>query len=203
MKRMKRILSVGLFLLFVTVIFLSGVKAKEEVKNEKSLEASASTEAAKSEYLLPYTGILPDHSLYKLKVLRDKIVLFLIRDPFKRAEKHLQMADKEFLMALKLAEKNNTTLGLHTAFKAEHHMTLFNTDIKNGVYYANKQIDLNLVDKANRAALKHQEIMAGIMAKLNEQEKESLKTIQQFSMSNDQSLSEFAEEESPETSEEE
>lgn len=47
-----------------------------------------------SSYQLPYPGILPDSPLYVVKVLRDKIIGFLISDPLTRADFDLLQADK-------------------------------------------------------------------------------------------------------------
>src|SRR5258708_61565 len=46
------------------------------------------------QYELPYPGILPDNPLYFLKTFRDTIVLFLISEPWKKADFDLQQADK-------------------------------------------------------------------------------------------------------------
>lgn len=69
-------------------------------------------------YQFPYPGILPDHPLYPLKVLRDKIYDFFLTDNLKKTEFKLLMADKRFYMGVILMEKGNTTLAEKTVSKA-------------------------------------------------------------------------------------
>jgi hypothetical protein len=71
------------------------------------------------DYELPYPGILPDHPLYKLKLLRDRLLDFLIRDSAKRIEFNLLMADKRLNMGAYLVEKKNYELAEDTVSKAE------------------------------------------------------------------------------------
>src|SRR3989344_826320 len=58
-----------------------------------------STTSASVKYDLPYPGMLPDHKLYKLKVLRDKVMLFIIQDPIKKAEQHFLLEKKKIIRA--------------------------------------------------------------------------------------------------------
>ena len=181
---MKRLFAFFLLTLFIFTFFSPFVLA------QTSEEGAASPSA----YQLPYPGMLPDHPLYKLKVLRDKIILFFIRDPLKKAAKHLHMADKELLMALKLAEKGNIPLAQHTAFKAEHHMTLLITEVKKAVYYSDKELPQDLAQRAHQAALKHQELLTGMMDQASKEDQEDFKTIKEFSIRNDNELFRFEEE---------
>ena len=185
---MKRII---IFLLLTSFLFIIPGSIFSQTDEEEAPEALA-TEAA--EYILPYPGMLPDHPLYKIKTLRDKIILFLIRDPIKKAAKHLQMADKELFAALKLAEKDKIDLAQHIAFKAEHHITLMVTEIEKAVYYSNKEFPEDLAQRAHQAALKHQELLDGMMARANENQQEGFKTIREFSVRNDDELFRFKEE---------
>ncbi len=62
----------------------------------------------KVEYNLPYPGILPDHPLYFLKQLRDKILDFLITDPVKKAEFYILQADKRLSMGIALTDEKKS-----------------------------------------------------------------------------------------------
>ncbi len=85
----------------------------EIVAQEVVIEATPS-----SEYSLPYPGILPDHPLYFLKQLRDKVYDFFTRDPVRKTEFKLLMADKRMNMALMLSEKGNNSLAVDTIVDA-------------------------------------------------------------------------------------
>lgn len=57
-------------------------------------------------YTLPYPGILPGNPLYVLKVIRDRIILFLISDPLKKAEFDVLLADKRLSAGMYLFAKD-------------------------------------------------------------------------------------------------
>src|SRR3990167_8950559 len=76
------------------------------------------------DYDLAFPGILPDHPLYKLKILRDKISAGLISDPLKKINFYLLQTDKGILATAMLVDKNKTDLASETALKAEHNYTL-------------------------------------------------------------------------------
>lgn len=139
------------------------------------------------DYKLPYTGILSDHPLYKLKKLRDSILLTTQVDPIEKARLHLHIADKTLLTALKIAEKGKTPLSIRTAFDGENHVTLMVTELKNAAYIG-KKLENELLYKAHRAARKHQELLAGMSAEANATEKEKFNIILEFSSRNDNEL---------------
>ena len=114
----------------------------------------------KVEYDLAWPGILPDHPLYKVKMLRDKIWGFLIRDPLKKAQWTLLMADKRVLAAQMLLEKNKLDLAVSTASKAEKYLE---KTVEN-VYEAKERgkTDKTFLDKLSKACLKHQEVLITI-----------------------------------------
>lgn len=178
---MKKWVSLFFFLTFVLLVFSTSALAQTPDRKV----ASASTAAA--DYKLPYPGMLPDNPFYKLKVLRDKIILYLTPDPFKKAQLHLQLADKTLFAALKVAEKGNLPLAIQTAFKGEHQVTQMVDEIKRGVY-GGKELDKGLVDKAHKAYTKHQELLDGIMGRANKSEQENLVIIKEFSTRNNNEL---------------
>lgn len=169
------------FFLVTAILFIFSVPALAQTSDQKAATVSA------TDYKLPYPGILPDHPLYKLKVLRDKIILYLTFDPFKKAQLHLQLADKTLLAALKVAEKGNLPLAIQTAFKGEHHFTQMVDETKRGVY-SGKKLDQKLVDKAHQAFVKHQELLDGMMGRASKKDQEQLLIIKEFSTRNDNEL---------------
>lgn len=75
-------------------------------------------EVKKVDYIMPYPGILPDHPLYPLKAIRDKIYDSLLTDLIKKTEFKLLMADKRVIMTQKLLEKGRPELAETTMSKA-------------------------------------------------------------------------------------
>jgi len=70
-------------------------------------------------YELPYPGILPDHPLYMLKMVRDKMIDLATRDNVKKAELYFLYSDKRVAMAITLAKKGKAKLALTTLTKGE------------------------------------------------------------------------------------
>lgn len=84
--------------------------------------ASATPAVLKSEYYLPYPGLLPDSPFYKLKAARDKVGLWLTWDEGKKVTRELLYADKRINAAWFLAEGGKVSLGVTTATKAEKYL---------------------------------------------------------------------------------
>lgn len=70
-------------------------------------------------YTLPYPGILPDHPLFVFKVIRDKILMYLISNPLRKTEFFILMGDKRLNMSLFLMDKQKTELAVDTAQEAQ------------------------------------------------------------------------------------
>jgi len=89
---------------------------------EEVLAKVAGPVSVRVEYYLPYPGILPDSSLYRLKALRDKVRLVLTFGQEAKAEKELLFADKRIGAAAALIEGGKVSLGVSTATKAEKYL---------------------------------------------------------------------------------
>lgn len=74
------------------------------------------------DYYLPYPGILPDHPLYWLKMMRDRVQLWLTTKPLAKAEKLLLYADKRLGAGWALIEGNKQELGVTTLTKGEKYL---------------------------------------------------------------------------------
>lgn len=84
-------------------------------------EASAAARP-KVDYSLPYPGILPDNPFYKLKMIRDRLWIFLTPDPIDRSELFLLYADKRLGAGKALIEEGKVSLGLSTITKGEKYL---------------------------------------------------------------------------------
>lgn len=166
----------ALLILFV-IIFLSIIP-------HAYAQTSSKSAAAEISYTLPYPGMLPDHPLYKLKVLRDKIVLRLISDPKKQIEQYLLLADKGIAMVPMLVDKGNIALAKETALKAEHNFTELTF-----VYKKNQlKPDAETYKKLNLAALKHQEVLNAVRKKVKGDDQKVMQQVINFSKTNQEEL---------------
>lgn len=122
--------------------------------------------AEKVDYALPYPGILPDHPLYSLKMLRDRIMDFLITDPFKKTEFLILMADKRIGAGKALIEANKAGLGETTISKAENY---FNRAMEMLIQARQQGKETNgLSDKLEKSVRKHIEVLQEVLSKAPE-----------------------------------
>ena len=119
---------------------------------------------ASSEYSLPYPGILPDHPLYPLKMLRDRVKLLLAFSAEEKSQLLLLYADKRIGAARELVEGNKIDLGVSTALKAEQYL-------KQTLDEAKIVEDGVLRETLVRAANKHEEVLEGIEESLEDKGK--------------------------------
>jgi len=108
----------------LVVLFVSIYRATITRYNfaEPNNSATGTVFSTKIEYSLPYSGILPDHPLWFLKVLRDRSILFFTTDSHRHAEKTLFLADSRLVMARSLQRKGNYENAVSTALKAENYL---------------------------------------------------------------------------------
>lgn len=182
----KQFLSFGLFFLFLALSFVNLASAQKLTPT--LVPSTQATQSSIIKYDLAYPGILPDHPLYKLKVLRDKISLALISDPVKKIEFYLLQADKGILAAAMLVDKNNISLAGHTSLKAENNFTLISDMLR--PYYYRQRPDLSnpatiaLLKKIKTASLKHQEVLNSFLKRVPQNQQETFKTVIYFSKIN-------------------
>ena len=146
---------------FAYLLIIRPTLAQEKLEFEVKGEATTTSEV---EYVLPYPGILPDHPLYWLKMIRDRVWGFLIRDPLKKSKWCLLMADKRVWAAQMLVEKGKFDLAVSTATKAEKYLER----AVNRAYQAEKmgKRDEVFFEKIFKASLKHEEVLQEILEKM-------------------------------------
>lgn len=155
---------------------------------QQPADAPVASPSPTMEYKLPYPGMLPDNALYKLKVLRDKIMLVLIQNPDKKAEYHLLLANKQLLMSKMLVDKGNIPLARETALKGENQITLMTFVFKK----ANRKPQSKFLDEVNLASMKHQELLREIIGKVSGDDAITFSTVLEFSRRNADELQRLA-----------
>jgi len=116
-------------------------------------------------YNLPYPGLLPDHPLYFVKILRDRILEIMTRDNIKKAELYLLLSDKRMAMAVDLAKKGKDKQAIETATKGEKYFIniprLLSEAKKQGVTGSSE-----FVDRLKLSNAKHREILENFLKEL-------------------------------------
>lgn len=135
-------------------------------------------------YQFPWPGILPDRIyLYKLKVLRNKIIANIIYSPVKRVEFDLLMADKTLYASKLLMDKGQGDLAKETALKGENYFSILVSDYARAKQ-RNEVIPGQLRARIARAYEAHQHLIAYLEQKAPETDKKTYWDIDFFSDEN-------------------
>jgi len=166
---MKKIVSIVLIFIFVVGVFISFY-----LLNLTQQGIVYSQE--KVVYTLPYPGILPDHPLYFLKVIRDRLLDFATRDKIKKANLYLLFSDKRANMAVFLSKKGKNKLAITTFSKGEKYFlkipALLVASKKQGVGPTPELVETLRVSNA-----KHQELVNQL---LKSAPPEEIKTVEEI-----------------------
>lgn len=139
---------------------------------------------ASTEYTFPWPGILPDSKLlYKVKVLRNKIIGKIIIGPVKKVEFDLLMADKTIYASKLLMEKGKVDLSRETALKGENYYSMLVQDY-NMALLSHEKIPSWLDRKITLAAVKHQEVFKQLEDAVKGEDKKTFQIVSKFSKLN-------------------
>ena len=108
-------------------------------------------------YDLIYPGkILPDHPLWYVKAIRDKIVHSLTFNHMSRAKLALKCADKRLQMAQEMFKKGKPDLGVATLERAEQYLA---ESVDHAKEAESSEESKEFLRTASLASLKHREII--------------------------------------------
>jgi len=137
-------------------------EAEEMVMMEKAQE----TEGV--DYYLSYPGILPDHPLYWVKMIRDRVQLWLTTNPLAKAEKLLLYADKRLGAGWALIEGNKVELGVTTLTKGEKYLERVMIE---AAKLGEGGDEMRFKEKLGKAVMKHEEVLLLLEEKLGDEYK--------------------------------
>jgi hypothetical protein len=144
--------------LFISLLRVASVRYEYQGQMNKD-KVFLSTPDSRVDYSLPFSGgVLPDSPFWSIKVLRDKLWLFITTDATRRADLQLLFADKRVGSAKILFEQNKPALGVATLEKAEGYLIAASESEKK--IRASGGDTKDLLDRLNRASLKHYELIA-------------------------------------------
>lgn len=157
----------------VLLALLSLITVTTLVNAQTTTDANVANVKKAVEYPLPYPGILPDNVLYPVKAFRDRTIEFLTIDPLKKAEFYLLQADKRVASAMALSDQGKYLLAEQTLSKAEKYFLLTVNQIK--IAKAKGKDTRDLVDRARRAAEKHDEVISLLLTTMPKEFQDGLK----------------------------
>lgn len=124
----RRIAIVSSILLFALGILFTSALRTASVKYEFSMPPTENPsvlgeETVEIDYFLAFPGkVLPDHPLWPVKALRDKVWLLITTNTSRKAELNLLFADKRVAMSKILFEREKPEIGYSTLTKAEKYL---------------------------------------------------------------------------------
>lgn len=193
----------NLFLILAALVFAGGVLGTSVVRTTAKTVSLADAQltpspqaatpsdsgSAKIDYYLPYPGLLPDHFLYPLKAMRDRIWLFLTLDPVKKGELLLLFADKRLGAGKALIEGGKTELGISTLTKGEKYLEQAINQTESA-WKAGKKVD-RLAENLTKATLKHEEVLKELLARVTEDNKPVIQGILRYSQEGSRRVIQF------------
>jgi hypothetical protein len=166
-------------ILFTSVLRTASVKYDFGSTTHVSDGAVLGDSDVNIEYNLAYHGrVLPDHPLWPVKALRDRIWLIITTNPTRKAELKLLFADKRVSASKVLFEKDKPELGFSTLEKAEKYLAEASELEKE-----NREKGLETTEflmRLSYAALKHYQITEEILAIAPEDAKPKIIEVQKY-----------------------
>ncbi len=157
MKNLKYIISC-LLIIFISQTATTSVSAEEVSSNSAAYDEV-------------YTGLLPDHPLYFLKVTRDNLVSFFKGKPLEKADFALLQADKQFAAThILITQKNDPELASGTLASGQQHLEDAITQAK-----AAQKEGMNikeLSERINKATKRHSLALKELEQSLRSQDQE-------------------------------
>lgn len=112
------------YFFIISVLFITCTAPIKAQEFDATQAADVMVVSPTPSYTLPYPGLLPDSPLYGLKMIRDKIIEFIISDPIKRIEFNLLQADKRLNAGIYLSNQEKWELAQETVSKAENYFEI-------------------------------------------------------------------------------
>ena len=125
------------------------------------------------EYTLPFPGILPNHPLYGLKLLRDKLLSNLISNPIRQVEFAILLADKRLNAGVFLFHQGQKPLAVKTLLETKDIFKRAQNKILTVPAETYLEVG-NLKEKLQKSLEKHLEVVGELKDQADGKEKEQL-----------------------------
>ena len=176
MQKKNLMIGIGLFFLSAITVPVLGATTAETTPIQEGLAipSQAATEATstatdsgaikKSDYALPYPGILPNHPLYFVKKLRDRVIEMLVVDPQRKSEFDLLQSDK-FLAASVLLDQQSQTQWAQTMIDQSSQRMIDAVAQLSSMKQNGRPVPAGSIDRMQQAIEKHLEVLDDLTAK--------------------------------------
>lgn len=134
-------------------------------------------------YELPHPGIAPDNPLYPVKMMRDKLLIFVNQDNITRAQYYLLLSDKQTNAGSFLSEEKKYQLAGETFLKAERDYGSALVSIKAALDLGD-QANMEFITKLTKSNQKHAQVMEQAAVKFPRNQKVALQSALQLNHDN-------------------
>ena len=124
----------------------------------------ANSSLQKSDYTLPYPGILPNHPLYFIKKIRDQIIEMLVVDPLRKSEFYLLQSDKLLSAAVLLEQNGTIPVAQASLDESSTRMTMAVGQLTT-LKQSGRDVPAGSIDRMGQALQKHLEVLDDVAAK--------------------------------------
>lgn len=124
------------------------------------------------DYALPYPGLLPDHPLYPLKKLRDRILLFFTRNREHKSQLLLLFADKKLAMVQVLWDKQKKDIALTMLGEGEENLVAAAALVQR--LKQENILSVGVAETMERAAKKHEETIMKLLVNVSPDQQTNL-----------------------------
>ncbi|QLG69995.1 MAG: hypothetical protein CH104c_0765 [Candidatus Woesebacteria bacterium] len=123
---LKKILVTSLFLTFGFLVLVVSILRSASLRHSSNFSPPSSRLEGEQKLSVNYYfasagGVLPDHPLWVVKVLRDKFWLFLTPGPTRKSELNLLFSDKRLMAAKTLSQKGKYDLAYSVILKSHNY----------------------------------------------------------------------------------
>lgn len=118
---MSLFLAFGFLVLVVSILRSASLRHSSNFSSLSSSLNLTNQESSVDYYFASAGGVLPDHPLWGLKVLRDKFWLFLTPGLTRKSELNLLFSDKRLMAAKVLNQRGRYDLAYNTIFKSQNY----------------------------------------------------------------------------------
>jgi hypothetical protein len=170
----KKFIMIGIGLFFLSAAFVPVLAAPSTspletlaVPSSAVGETVLATEASrikKSDYILPYPGILSNHPLYFVKKFRDQVIEFLIVDPLRKADFYLLQSDKYLASSVLLDQQAQTQQAQLMLDQSAARMTDSVAQLSK-IKQGGQSVPAGTIDRMEQAIEKHLELVDDLTAK--------------------------------------
>jgi len=171
------ILSIVTF--FLSIYILLATAYAQEIKTTITPSNSNAgtvpvTSPTPIDYQLPYPGMLPDNSLYFLKVVRDNLTAFFLSKPIDKSNFNLMQSDKNVQASYLLVtqQQGKTLLAFQTFSQAQDYFeqAILQAQSAKKQGYSTK----DLADKLSNANQKHEQILEALAQTTHQEHSETV-----------------------------